>query len=218
MPDSSTGVRMLTSACLAAHFTVAEVVDMVESGYAAAASGDLSEAPRAQFGSPGTSTVLKVLPALRVDRGATGVFVYTGGNRGRQVPQKVVFDGRLVRPGTHINAIGQHYPDRREIDSHVMTRATLFADDPRRSVEEDGELAIPLARGEARELPIAAAIGDVVIGKCAGRRDAEQITVFLSGGTAGEYISVAAAIAARARELGIGTLVDLPTGWQSPGH
>ena len=31
--------------------------------------------------------------------------------------KKPVFDGNLVEPGTHINKIGAHYPERREIDS-----------------------------------------------------------------------------------------------------
>lgn len=337
MPAPPTEVRILTSACLAANIPVADVVEMVESGYAAAAAGELDEVPRRQFQSSRTSTVLHVLPGLRGDNGTAGVFVYTGGNRGkgRQLPNKVVllfrtddggleaiieanwlswartgasaavatrhlaradaatlgifgsgrqaraqaaavsavrrfdnvlcysrdaanraafaaelrevyglpakavdhpdavlesadvistatnsrapvFDGRHLRPGTHLNAIGQHYPDRREIDAHVMTRATLFADDIARSRQEDGEIAIPLATGEASDLPIAGTIGDVVLGTCEGRVDDQQVTVFLSGGTAGEYLSVAGAVAARARELDLGTLVELPVEWQ-PG-
>lgn len=62
-------------------------------------------------------------------------------------------------------------------------------------------------------MSVLGAIGDVLTGRCAGREAADDVTVFLSGGTAGEYLSVAQGIARRAAELDLGTAFDLPTGW-----
>ena len=53
--------------------------------------------------------------------------------------------GCCRRPGLHVNAIGAHYPDRRELDGATIARARVFVDDPGRSAEEDGELRLALA-------------------------------------------------------------------------
>jgi alanine dehydrogenase len=56
-------------------------------------------------------------------------------------------------------------------------------------------------------------VGDVLTGRCPGRSSDDDITVFLSGGTSGEYLSVAHAVARRADERGFGTTIELSPGW-----
>jgi ornithine cyclodeaminase/alanine dehydrogenase-like protein (mu-crystallin family) len=124
-----------------------------------------------------------------------------------------VFDGAALRPGTHVNAIGQHYPDRRELDTETMTGARLYADLVERAVAEDGELLIPQSVESAAALSVVGTVGDVLTGRCDGRQSVDDVTIFLSGGTAGEYLSVAQGIVRRAAELDLGTTFDLPTGW-----
>ena len=40
-----------------------------------------------------------------------------------------LFDGMLLSPGCHVNAIGSYLPTMQEIDATVVKRALLFADD-----------------------------------------------------------------------------------------
>ena len=42
---------------------------------------------------------------------------------------------------------------------------------------------------------------------------ADEVTIFLSGGTSGEYLSVSQGIAQRAAELDLGATIELATGW-----
>lgn len=332
MPVRSSQVRVLTSRSLAETISMADVVAMVRHGYLAASRGELVERRRDQLGADGTSTVVNVCPAIRTDTARLGVYMYTGGNRGQAVPQKVmalfrvedggleaivesawlswartgasgavatqalarpdaatlgvigtgrqaraqvaaltaihafreafcfgrnaerrvafapdmkrlygipmtplptpeavversdvvstatnsrtpVFDGAAVRPGTHINAIGQHYPDRRELDSRTMAGARLYADLIERAWAEDGELAMAATDPSAGDLTVLGSVGDVLTGRCPGRTGADDVTIFLSGGTSGEYLAVAEAVVRRAADLGLGTVIDLPKDW-----
>ena len=43
-----------------------------------------------------------------------------------QVP---LFDSQQIGPGTLINAIGQHYPNRREVDSALIARSRIIVDE-----------------------------------------------------------------------------------------
>jgi ornithine cyclodeaminase len=52
-------------------------------------------------------------------------------------------------------------------------------------------------------------IGEILVGTCAGRRSREEITLFKSLGLAVEDLAVAFHLDRRAREEGIGALVEL---------
>src|SRR5262249_31855649 len=82
-----------------------------------------------------------------------------------------------VRPGLHVNAIGAHYPDRRELDGAVIARARLFADDLARSRLEDGELQLAIAEGSAAEAPHVESLAAVAAGRATGRRESDEVTV-----------------------------------------
>ncbi|MDR3032459.1 MAG: hypothetical protein LBV78_05020, partial [Kitasatospora sp.] len=250
------GVRILTSEVLAQAVPMADVVEMVDRGYRERADGALLEVPRAQLRADGFRTFFNVAPALAPALGWACVFAYTGGNRGRPVPQKIalvfsaddgglrgliecdwlswartgatgavatrylanpgpvtlgifgsgrqaraqvaaisvtrelrklvvysrdaarradfaaevsrslgvevdsadrpedvleaadvistatnsptpVFDGAGLREGTHVNAIGQHYPDRRELDDPAITHSAVFVDNRQRALLEE---------------------------------------------------------------------------------
>lgn len=120
-----------------------------------------------------------------------------------------VFDGEQVRQGVLVNAIGQHYPDRREVDSALVTRSRIVVDDRKRALQEDGELVIPLQAGEFSENQIAASLGEVVAGLKPGRVG-DEITLFTSGGIASEVLAVAAGVYQVAEQEGLGQEVD----WQ----
>ncbi|MFD2674257.1 ornithine cyclodeaminase family protein [Gulosibacter bifidus] len=55
-----------------------------------------------------------------------------------------LFDGGLVRDGTVVIAIGSHEPDKRELDSALMSRALVVVEDAQTAVREAGDVAIPV--------------------------------------------------------------------------
>jgi len=105
-----------------------------------------------------------------------------------------VFDGNLIEQGTHINAIGAHDPDRRELDSVSVQRSKLVADSKERVLKEEGEVLIPIKEGLIKPDHVYGELGEVIAGKKQGRRDEKEITLFLSGGIGIEYVAIAARI------------------------
>ena len=118
-----------------------------------------------------------------------------------------VFEGQFVRQGTHINAIGQHYPDRREVDSELVLRSRVVVDHRQRALQEDGEILIPLRDGLFDEEHIFASLGEIVGGTKVARTG-DEITLFTSGGLAGEVLSVANGVYGVAQQEGWGLEVD----------
>ncbi len=120
-----------------------------------------------------------------------------------------VLEGAWLAPGTHCNLVGMHYPEAREADTETIRRARVVVDDLDQAWGEKGEIMIPLAAGEIARAHVAGDIGSVIAGKIAGRRDAREITVFCSGGTALEYVGASAMVYEAARKAGIGQSLEM---------
>ncbi len=120
-----------------------------------------------------------------------------------------VFDGRLLKEGMHINAIGAFKPEMQEVDEETICRARIFVDSVEACLEEAGDLIIPLKRGLIQETDILAELGEVAAGRKKGRRSASEITYFKSVGNAVQDVSVAQAIYDRARGKNLGQEVEL---------
>jgi ornithine cyclodeaminase len=120
-----------------------------------------------------------------------------------------VFDGKLLKEGMHISAIGAFRPEMQEVDEETICRARIFVDSIEACLEEAGDLIIPLKRGRIQETDILAELGEVVAGKKPGRRTAREITYFKSVGNAVQDVSVAQAIYDRARGKNLGQEVEL---------
>ncbi len=102
-----------------------------------------------------------------------------------------VFPGRLLRPGTHINAAGSNHVLRREIDGDAVRMASLIAVD---SMEQARMEAGDLTQAEKDgvfDWSEACELHDVLAGNRTGRTSAEQITLFVSQGLAVEDIAMA---------------------------
>jgi ornithine cyclodeaminase len=120
-----------------------------------------------------------------------------------------VLEGAWLSPGTHCNLVGMHYPEARETDTEVIRRARVVVDDLDQAWGEKGEIIIPMAAGEIAREHVVGDIGSVIAGKIAGRRDAKEITVFCSGGTALEYVGASAMVYEAAQKAGIGQSLDM---------
>lgn len=94
-----------------------------------------------------------------------------------------VLRGAWLRPGTHVDLIGAFKPSMREADDEVLQRGRLFVDARETTIDEIGELMIPIAE---RVISAADVLGDHydLVAGCSGRTDREQITVFKNGGGA----------------------------------
>ena len=120
-----------------------------------------------------------------------------------------VFDGRLVKPGAHINAVGAYRADMRELDAHVIARARVYVDSREAALAEAGDLLMPLRAGTIDEAHVRGELGEVLLGKIRGRESAEDITLFKSVGLAVQDIVAAMEIYRRARQHDVGTDVAL---------
>ena len=123
--------------------------------------------------------------------------------------KKPVFDGAWIERGTHINAIGAHYPDQREVDDTTIKRSKIIVDSRERALMDEGELLIPMARGIISKEDIYAELGEIVAGKKRGREGADEITLFTSGGIASEYIVSAVKIFRKAAAEGVGKPLEI---------
>ncbi|MCF4166078.1 ornithine cyclodeaminase family protein [Zavarzinia compransoris] len=100
--------------------------------------------------------------------------------------------GAWLQPGTHVDLIGGFTPEMREADDDAVARATLFVDTREGALHEAGDLADPIGRGVIGPGDIAADLAELAAGRHPGRRDAGEITLFKSVGTALEDLAGAA--------------------------
>lgn len=119
-----------------------------------------------------------------------------------------VVEGAWLSPGTHCNAMGQHSPSTRELDSNAIIRARLVVDAREQAFSEKGEIMIPLLAGEIDAAHVVGELGEVVAGSVAGRTRDDEVTVFCSGGTALEYMNLCRLLVERARDARLGLRLD----------
>jgi ornithine cyclodeaminase/alanine dehydrogenase-like protein (mu-crystallin family) len=102
-----------------------------------------------------------------------------------------LFDGSLIRPGTHVNAVGSYKAEARELDDVAIARARVFVEVREPALREAGDLRIPIESNVLVEEEIIE-LADVAGGRAMGRRDAGDITIFKSVGVAFEDLVIAA--------------------------
>jgi ornithine cyclodeaminase/alanine dehydrogenase-like protein (mu-crystallin family) len=103
-----------------------------------------------------------------------------------------VIESSWISPGTHINAMGSNWLNRRELPTDlVMDIADVVAVD---SVEdaylESGDLVIPLNERPGAEMR-AVEFSQIVSGQIPGRTSKDQITIFKSNGLAIQDVAAA---------------------------
>jgi len=119
-----------------------------------------------------------------------------------------VFDGDDLAPGTHVTAMGQYNPSKRELDTTTVERSTYVPDLRERAMQDAGSFLHAVEAGVVDESHVHAELGDVVAGNAAGRTSDDEITVFDSGGTAIETVAAAGMLYERAHEQGLGSTIE----------
>lgn len=120
-----------------------------------------------------------------------------------------VFDDADVQPGVHINGVGSYRPTMQEVPSATIARARVVVDQRAAAWAEAGDLVIPRDQGLIDDGHIAAELGEIVLGRAAGRTDDRQITFFKSVGNAVQDIASAQRAYALAHTQRLGIDVSL---------
>jgi ornithine cyclodeaminase/alanine dehydrogenase-like protein (mu-crystallin family) len=102
-----------------------------------------------------------------------------------------LFDGKWLRPGTHLNLVGAFRPHTREVDSATVRRSQVFVETYDGVLAEAGDLLLPMQEGILSRERIAGDLHELVSGKKQGRKDAGTITLFKSVGCALEDLVTA---------------------------
>ena len=118
-----------------------------------------------------------------------------------------VFDGRQLAPGTHVTAVGQYHPDRRELDADTIARSKYVPDLRARADQDAGSYIAAREAGAINDDHVHAELGEVLTGGQPGRTG-EEITVFDSGGTAIETVAAGKLLYDKAVERGLGETVE----------
>jgi len=108
--------------------------------------------------------------------------------------EEPLFDGSLLPPGTHVNAIGSYRPETRELDTETIRRARVVVETREVALAEAGDLLIPISEGVIGAEHVVADLAEVVRG-AEVRLSPDDVTVFKSVGMAFEDLVLARAVA-----------------------
>lgn len=111
-----------------------------------------------------------------------------------------------VSPGTHLACMGTDTVGKQEVESALLARATVFADEIAQSVKI-GEAQHAIAEGLISERDIVE-VGAVINGTHPGRTSEAEITLFDGTGVGLQDLAVAAAVVEMAIAKGIAIDVD----------
>jgi len=113
-----------------------------------------------------------------------------------------------ISPGAHLNAVGACAPHAREVDSATMAASKLFVDRRESALNEAGDYILAAKEGVIGPEHIQAEIGEVLIGKAAGRTSDGDVTLFKALGLAVEDLAAAQYLYRRASDMRAGAWVE----------
>jgi len=122
--------------------------------------------------------------------------------------QEPVINKEWVSPGAHVNAIGTHSPNSREIDSATMAAARIFTDRRESALNESGDYLLAAKEGLVTPESILGEIGELLTGTKTGRTSATEITLFKSLGLAIEDVVSADHVYRKAQAQQAGTWIE----------
>jgi ornithine cyclodeaminase/alanine dehydrogenase len=105
---------------------------------------------------------------------------------------KPVLDGRWVKEGSFIVAIGNATPTTRELDATTVARSRVVCDSAQACLVEAGDLLLPIQEGVIRKDQIRLDLAEILLDPGLGRQNNDEIILFKSVGLAFEDIVTAA--------------------------
>ncbi|HET9590847.1 MAG TPA: hypothetical protein VFO91_18800 [Anaerolineales bacterium] len=119
-----------------------------------------------------------------------------------------IFEDVDIKAGTHISAVGGYRAEMQEVPAETVRRARVFVDSRSACLEEAGDLIQPLRAGLIDESHIYAELGEILLGRTAGRGSDQEITYFKSVGIAVQDAMAAQVALENARKMNMGQEVD----------
>lgn len=113
-----------------------------------------------------------------------------------------------IAPGAHLNVVGASIPTAREVDTATMAAARLFVDRRESTLNEAGDYLMAARQGTIGPDHIVAELGELLTRAAAGRRSADEITLFKSLGLAVEDLGAARHVYRNAQSAGAGAWVE----------
>jgi ornithine cyclodeaminase/alanine dehydrogenase-like protein (mu-crystallin family) len=154
-------------------------------------------------------TGIEVVPAASAEEAIRGSDIVTAATN----TVDPVIQGKWVEPGMHLNSIvgGDGFLPRKELDDEAILKANLIVVGykPQIFLDKQAEFHDRLERGlvKAEDLH---ELGDLLTGKCRGRRDEREITFFKNNTGMGiQFAATARKMYEKAKEKGIGTELPL---------
>jgi ornithine cyclodeaminase/alanine dehydrogenase-like protein (mu-crystallin family) len=119
-----------------------------------------------------------------------------------------VLNGHWIAEGTHLNVIGSNFLGKAEVDPVAVRRCeSIVVDSKDQARLEAGDFVRVLEEGSIHWADIHE-LGMVIVGRYTGRAKPQDVTMFKSLGIAVEDVAVAAAVYAKAKESGLGRMID----------
>jgi ornithine cyclodeaminase len=119
-----------------------------------------------------------------------------------------ILSNAWIAPGAHLNVVGSSVATAAEIDTATVVRSRFFVDYRSSTITEGGEYLRALRVGAITPEHIRAEIGEVANGSKVGRTSAEEVTLYKSLGIAPQDLAAAHFVLQRAREQGVGQVID----------
>jgi alanine dehydrogenase len=123
--------------------------------------------------------------------------------------QQPILECAWLKPGAHINAVGSHRPDSREIDGPTVARSKVVVDSREAIMAECGDILLAIKEKSITEKHLHAEIGEVLAGTKPGRSSGDEVTLYKSVGIAIQDVATAQLIYHKALELKVGTNVEI---------
>jgi alanine dehydrogenase len=119
-----------------------------------------------------------------------------------------VFSDHDLKRGAHISAIGSYTPEMQEVPAETIARARVVVDSISATLAETGDLVKPIQAGLITEKHIYAELGEIVLGRKAGRQSETEITYFKSVGVAVQDAMAAQLALKNAKDMKLGQEVN----------
>jgi ornithine cyclodeaminase len=120
-----------------------------------------------------------------------------------------VIEDAWVSEGAHVVCVGACRPTQQEMPPLLVKRSRLYVDSRDAAIVESGDIVMNIAAGLFDASHIRGELGELVLGRVAGRGSGADITIFKSLGMAVEDVVAADLVFRRASESGAGTELTL---------
>jgi alanine dehydrogenase len=120
-----------------------------------------------------------------------------------------ILSQQWLKRGVHINAVGSHRPDQREIEGATLAYATIVVDSREAMMAECGDILLAIKDGLITTENIHGEIGEVLAGTKLGRQAKDDLTLYKSVGIAIQDVATANLVYQKALKQGVGTNVEI---------